>query len=745
MSKHIAAEIKETPFANALSERYLSYALSTIMSRSLPDVRDGLKPVHRRLLYAMHMLRLHHDQSFKKCARVVGDVIGKFHPHGEEAVYQALVRLAQDFSVRYPLIDGQGNFGNIDGDAAAAKRYTESRLTEISSFLLRDISQDTVNFLPTYDNEDHEPAVLPSDFPNLLANGASGIAVGMATNIPPHNILELCDALLAMIAKPSIDMAELTEYVQGPDFPTGGTLVEGKAQIQKTYSTGRGHFRLRAKWREEKLKNGQWQIIVTEIPYQVEKSKLIEKIADLLHKKKLNLLADVRDESSEDVRLVFIPKNRNVSPGLLMDSLYKFSDLEIKFNLNMNVVDKHKTPSVMSLKQVLQAYLDHRHEVLLRRTTFRLEKIETRLDILNGYLIIFADLDRVIQIIREEDHPKQELMRVFTLNETQTEAILNMRLRSLHKLQEVALRKEHAELESEKQDLSDIMGNEKRQWKEIKTQIRDLRKIFSEKGSLAAIGARRTDILHESIIDKPIPVEAFIEKEAVTLLCSKKGWVKWVKGHQYDLQDSKYKDGDGPRFSVTGWTTDKVLILSKLGKIYTIPVDKLPSGRGFGEPISLHVDFQKNDEIIDLMILEQEAEYILASSDARGFRIHGTDLLAQTKTGKQALNLKSGAKAFACKKLTGDHLAIIGENRKVLIFPLNQIPAMSRGQGVILQRYKDGSLSDLTSFTLDEGLRWKNGKKNFHETDLKEWLGNRAQAGRMAPFGFSRKNKFYWE
>lgn len=741
MSNKIAAEIKESPLTDALSERYLSYALSTIMSRSLPDVRDGLKPVHRRLLYAMHMLKLSPDQGYKKCARVVGDVIGKYHPHGEAAVYQALVRLAQDFSVRYPLIDGQGNFGNIDGDAAAAMRYTESRLTAIAEKMLLHIQDETVDFLPTYDNEDQEPLVLPSCFPNLLANGSSGIAVGMATNIPPHNILELCDALLALARKQSITVEELCTYVQGPDFPTGGVLVEEQHQIVKAYETGRGSFRLRAKWETESLKNGQWQVIVTEVPYQVEKSRLIEKMAELLQKKKLNLLADIRDESAEDIRLILVPKSRNVEPEMLMESLFKATDLEVKFSLNMNVVDRHKTPSVMSLKQVLQAFLEHRHEILMRRSTYLLGKIEHRLEVLAGYLLIYANLDEVIRIIREEDHPKTSLMERFELTEIQAEAILNMRLRSLHKLQEIVIQKEYDELQAKKDDLNDILANEKRQWQEIRNEIRDMKKEFSEKGKLADLGQRRTEIRFEQITNV-IPIEAFVEREAVSLLCSKKGWVKWVKGHQYDHEESKYKEGDGPRFFLTGWTTDRLLVFTTSGKAYTVSVDKLPSGRGYGEPISLYIDMDKDDQIVNMEMLDLEAHYVLASTEGKGFRILGQDLFAQTKSGKQVLNLKGKAKAIICKKLEGDHVAVVGTNRKMIIFPTEQIPVMPKGQGVILQRYKDGELSDVKGFTYEDGLYWKNGKKNFHEENLIEWVGNRAQAGRMAPFGFSRKNKF---
>ena len=734
-----AGEIRDVRLVDALSDRYLSYALSTIMSRSLPDVRDGLKPVHRRLLYAMRQLRLAPDQSFKKSARVVGDVIGKFHPHGEQAIYDALVRLAQDFALRYPLVDGQGNYGNIDGDNAAAMRYTEARMTEVATLLLEGIDEDAVDFRPTYDGEGDEPAVLPAAFPNLLANGAQGIAVGMATSIPPHNAAELCDALLHLIKFPNATIDKLVTLVPGPDFPTGGLLVEARETIVEAYRTGRGSFRLRARWEVEKVKGGGYQIVVTEMPYQVPKSRLIEKIAELLTNRKLAMLGDIRDESAADVRLVLEPKSRNVEPEVLMESLFRQTDLEVRVGLNLNVLDADHTPRVMSLREALQAFLDHRHVVLCRRTEHRLEKIAHRLEVLEGYLVAYLNLDEVIAIIREADEPKKELMRRFKLTEVQAEAILNMRLRSLRKLEEIEIRKEHKALSAEQADLKDLMKKEKRRWKAIADQIQEVKKSFGPK---TEIGRRRTE-LGDVPSEVVIPLEAVVEREPVTVLCSAKGWVRAMKGHQEDVSDAKYKEGDRARFVVQAMTTDKLILFATNGRFYTIGADKLPGGRGFGEPVRLMIDLPNDQDIIGLGVYHPEVKLLVASSDGRGFVVAMEEVVAQTKAGKQVLNVSGDVEAAVCAPIVGDHVAVIGENRKLLIFPLEELPEMTRGRGVILQKYKDGGLSDAKTFALDEGLTWAAGPGRVRtETDLVAWLGKRAQAGRLPPHGFTKSNKF---
>ena len=734
-----AGEIRDVRLVDALSDRYLSYALSTIMSRSLPDVRDGLKPVHRRLLYAMRQLRLAPDQSFKKSARVVGDVIGKFHPHGEQAIYDALVRLAQDFALRYPLVDGQGNYGNIDGDNAAAMRYTEARMTEVATLLLEGIDEDAVDFRPTYDGEGDEPAVLPAAFPNLLANGAQGIAVGMATSIPPHNAAELCDALLHLIKFPNATIDKLVTLVPGPDFPTGGLLVEARETIVEAYRTGRGSFRLRARWEVEKVKGGGYQIVVTEMPYQVPKSRLIEKIAELLTNRKLAMLGDIRDESAADVRLVLEPKSRNVEPEVLMESLFRQTDLEVRVGLNLNVLDADHTPRVMSLREALQAFLDHRHVVLCRRTEHRLEKIAHRLEVLEGYLVAYLNLDEVIAIIREADEPKKELMRRFKLTEVQAEAILNMRLRSLRKLEEIEIRKEHKALSAEQADLKDLMKKEKRRWKAIADQIQEVKKSFGPK---TEIGRRRTE-LGDVPSEVVIPLEAVVEREPVTVLCSAKGWVRAMKGHQEDVSDAKYKEGDRARFVVQAMTTDKLILFATNGRFYTIGADKLPGGRGFGEPVRLMIDLPNDQDIIGLGVYHPEVKLLVASSDGRGFVVAMEEVVAQTKAGKQVLNVSGDVEAAVCAPVMGDHVAVIGENRKLLIFPLEELPEMTRGRGVILQKYKDGGLSDAKTFALDEGLTWAAGPGRVRtETDLVAWLGKRAQAGRLPPHGFTKSNKF---
>jgi len=732
-------EVREVRLAEALSERYLSYALSTIMARSLPDVRDGLKPVHRRLLYAMRQLRLDPNTGFKKSARVVGDVIGKFHPHGDQSIYDALVRLAQDFALRYPLIDGQGNFGNIDGDNAAAMRYTEARLTEFAAALLEGIDEDAVDFRPTYDGEAEEPVVLPANFPNLLANGAQGIAVGMATAIPPHNVGEICNALLHLIKTPKATIEKLAEYIPGPDFPTGGILVESRESIVEAYKTGRGGFRMRARWEKESLKGGGYQIVVTEIPFQVQKSRLVEKIAELLASRKLAMLADVRDESTEDVRLILEPKSRNVDAEVLMESLFRQTDLETRASLNMNVLDADNTPKVMNLREVLQAFLDHRHEVLQRRTRFRLEKIAKRLEVLEGYLVAYLNLDEVIRIIREEDNPKAEMMSRWDLTDNQAEAILNMRLRSLRKLEEIEIRNEHKELSEEQADLKDLLKNEKRRWKTIADQVKDIRKRF---GPDHEIGRRRTEI-GEPPSEVVIPLEAVVEREPVTVLCSSKGWIRAMKGHVEDVSDAKYKEGDRGRFALHAETTDKLLIFATNGRFYTLGVDRLPGGRGFGDPVRLMIDLPNDQDIVSLMVFQAGRKLLVASADGRGFVVPEDGVVAQTKNGRQVLNVAPGVEAAVCTPVDGDHVAVVGENRKLIVFPLEELPEMTRGRGVILQKYKDGGLSDVKTFTLAEGLSWILGADRTRtEKDLTAWVGKRSQAGRLPPSGFPKSNKF---
>ncbi len=736
-----AGDIRETRLADALSERYLAYAMSTISSRALPDVRDGLKPVHRRLLFAMRQLKLDPAKGFKKCARVVGDVIGKYHPHGDSSVYDAMVRLAQEFAVRYPLVDGQGNFGNIDGDNPAAMRYTEAKLTEVAMLLLRNIDEDAVDFRDTYDGEEQEPVVLPSAFPNLLANGSSGIAVGMATNIPPHNAAELCDGLLHLIKFPNAGIEKLVDLIPGPDFPTGGMIVEDKATIVETYTKGKGSFRIRAAWEKEDLSHGQYQIIITGIPYQVQKSKLIEKVAELLIAKKLPLLADIRDESAEEVRIVLEPRNRSIEPEVLMEQLFKLTDFEVRFGLNMNVLDADQTPRVMNLREVLQAFLNHRRVVLQRRSQYRLEKIDRRLEILEGYIIAFLNLDEVIRIIREEDHPRQDLMKAFKLTEVQAEAILNMRLRSLRKLEEMELKTEHKELSEEKEGLQALLADEDKQWATIADEIRETRKTFGPKTEL---GARRTTFGEAPSADV-VNFEAFIEREPVTVVCSHMGWIRAFKGHNTDEDDIKYKDGDKARFVIKAYTTDKLLAFTSNGRFFTIGCDKLPPGRGHGEPIRLMVDIGNENAIVEMFVHNPENELIVASSAGRGFRIAEKDVIAQTKNGKQILNLQEKEKAKICMPISGNAIAVVGDNRKVLIFKTEELPLMSRGRGVILQKYRDGGMSDITTLTLEDGLSWQmggGGDRTRTVTDLLPWIGKRAGAGRMAPTGFPRNNKF---
>ena len=727
--------ISKTAFSNALSERYLAYAMSTITSRSLPDVRDGLKPVHRRLLFAMRQLKLDPQQGYKKSARVVGDVMGKFHPHGDAAIYDAMVRLAQSFAMRYPLVDGQGNFGNIDGDNAAAMRYTEARMTELAQLLLDGIDEDAIDFRPTYDGESDEPVLLPAGFQNLLANGAQGIAVGMATSIPPHNILELISASLHLIKHPSASIETLMKFVKGPDFPTGGILVESEENIRQAYLSGKGGFRLRATYEIEREKGGQWQIIITEIPYQVQKSRLIEKMAEMLQDKKLPMLADIRDESAEDIRIVLEPKSRRLDPETVIESLFKITDLETKISLNLNVLDSQGRPAVLSLREALNEWLAHRRVVLQRRSAFRLGKIAKRLEILEGYLVVYLNLDEVIAIIREEDEPKAELMRRFSLSENQANAILDMRLRSLRKLEEDALRTERESLLAEQADLEGLMADEARQWAAIESQLKEVKAMF------AKTGTRRTATAEAPEID--IDIESLlIEKEPVTVICSQKGWVRAMKGHLDLATEFKFKEGDGPKFVLHAETTDKILFLAENGRFYTVAADKLPRGRGFGEPLSLMLDIAADGELVS-MIKAASGKILIASSAGHGLVTDIENAIAQTRTGKQVLNVGGGARAVRCIAVDGDSVAVVGQNRKLLIFPLDEIPELAKGKGVILQRYKDGELADIKVFTLADGLSWQmGGGRTRTETELATWQGRRGGSGKLPPTGFPRPARF---
>jgi topoisomerase-4 subunit A len=734
----ITGEIKDTPLAEALGERYLAYAMSTIVSRSLPDVRDGLKPVHRRLLYAMQQLKLDPAGGFKKCARVVGDVIGKYHPHGDVAVYDAMVRLAQDFAVRYPLVEGQGNFGNIDGDNAAAMRYTEARLTAVAAVMLDGLDEDAVDFRPTYDGTEEEPTILPAAFPNLLANGATGIAVGMATSIPPHNAGEICDALAHLVAHRGCPDDDLIRFLPGPDFPTGGVLVETEQAIRDAYRTGRGSFRLRARWEVEKLSHGLFQVVVSEIPYQVQKSRLIEKIAELLEGRKLPLLADVRDESTDQVRVVLEPRNRTVEADMLMEQLFRQTDLEIRVPLNMNVLDADSVPRVMTLKGVLLAFLDHRHVVLVRRSRHRLTKIETRLEVLEGYLKAYLNLDEVIRIIRYEDEPKPALMRAFALSEAQAEAILNMRLRSLRRLEEMEIKGEHAKLSAERSELKALLADDKRRWKAISEEIAGIKRQF---GQPDALGKRRT-LLGEAPSAVVVPIEAFVEREDITVILSEKGWIRAVKGHADNPEDLKFKEGDQLAHVVYTATTDRLLLFATNGRFYTLGADKLPRGRGHGDPLRLMIDLPNDAETCTLLPFKAGRPLLVASSAGRGFLIKADEVVAQTRAGKQILNVAEGEAGRFCVPADGDVVAIIGQNRKLLIFRLDEIPEMTRGRGVILQKYRDGGTSDIKVFTLADGLSWKMGERTRTETNLMPWLGRRATVGRLPPNGFPRTGKF---
>ncbi len=735
-------EIEAVDLKKALEERYLAYALSTIMHRALPDVRDGLKPVHRRILHAMRLLKLNPTDAYKKCARIVGDVIGKFHPHGDQAVYDALVRLAQDFSMRYPLIDGQGNFGNIDGDNAAAYRYTEARMTDVSVDLLEGITEDAVDFRPTYNEEDDEPVVLPGAFPNLLANGSSGIAVGMATSIPPHNAAELCDAALHLIKHPNAGFDKLVELVPGPDFPTGGTIVDDRDTILEAYKTGRGGFRVRARWEKEEQGRGTWVIAVTEIPYQVQKSRLIEKIAELLIAKKLPLLEDIRDESAEDIRIVLVPKSRSVDPGVLMESLFKLTDLENRIPLNMNVLSRGKVPNVLSLRDVLREWLDHRKDVLIRRSRHRLGQIEHRLEVLGGYLIAYLNIDEVIRIIRQEDEPKKVMMARFDLTDVQAEAILNMRLRALRKLEEIEIKKEFDGLTVEKAEIEALLASEEKQWQAIAWQIGEVRNKF---GKDTEIGARRTDFGEAPEHDIEAIQQAMIEKEPITVVVSEKGWLRAMKGHLTDFAALSFKEGDKLKQAFHALTTDKVLIFTTGGKIYTIGADRLPGGRGHGEPVRIIVDMDNDQDIVSAFVHDPERKLMLASHGGNGFVVPEKDVIANTRKGKQVMNVKAPDEAKHCVPVTGDHLAIVGDNRKMLIFPLADIPEMTRGKGVRLQKYKDGGVKDIKTFVLADGLAWQDSAdRTFVRpvSELGDWIGVRAAAGRMVPKGFPRSGRF---
>ncbi|MFN3646919.1 MAG: DNA topoisomerase IV subunit A [Gemmobacter sp.] len=747
--------------SRAIGARYLQYALSTIMHRALPDARDGLKPVHRRILYAMRELRLSSTGGFRKSAKITGDVMGNYHPHGDAAIYDAMARLAQDFAMRYPLVDGQGNFGNIDGDNPAAARYTEARMAATAEALLEGLDEDSVDFRPNYDGTLREPVVLPAAFPNLLANGASGIAVGMATNIPPHNIGELVAGCLALIDDPALPDDDLLRHIPGPDFPTGGVLVEDRAAIAEAYRSGRGAFRLRARWEKEDLGRGNWQIVVREIPYQVAKSKLIEKLAELIQLKKVPILADVRDESADDVRIVLEPRARTVDPEMLMGQLFRNSDLEIRFALNMNVLIDGKTPKVCSLKEVLRAFLDHRRDVLQRRARHRMEKIDHRLEVLEGFIIAYLNLDRVIDIIRYDDDPKAALMREVwgrdfpralsekdyvppakgtgELTEVQAEAILNMRLRSLRRLEELELRRERDALKKERAELEALLGSERRQWKRIGEE---LRKVALDFGADTPAGRRRTGFAEAGEVVE-LSAEAMIEREPITVICSRMGWVRALKGHVALDAEQKFKDGDGPRFAFHAETTDKILLFGANGRFYTLSAVALPGGRGMGEPVRLMVDLPNDAEIVDLLIFRPGEKLIVASEVGDGFVVASDEVLAQTRAGKAVLTLAEGVKARLVRKVAGDHVATVGDNRKLLVFPLVQIPEMQRGKGVRLQKFKDGGLSDLTTLTLAQGLSWKDpAGRTRTEPDLTEWLAHRATAGRMAPRGFPRDNTF---
>jgi topoisomerase-4 subunit A len=734
--------IEAVDLKKALEERYLAYALSTIMHRALPDMRDGLKPVQRRIMHAMRLLRLNPDQGFAKCARIVGEVMGKFHPHGDQSIYDALVRLAQEFSVRYPLADGQGNFGNIDGDNPAAMRYTEARMTEVATLILEGITEDAVDYRPTYNEEDEEPVVLPGAFPNLLANGSTGIAVGMATSIPPHNAAEICDAALHLIDNPDADVDALMQIVQGPDFPTGGVIVDSRASIVEAYRTGRGAFRTRARWLQEDQGRGTFVVVVTEIPYQVQKAKLVEKIAELILARKLPLLEDVRDESAEDIRLVLVPKSRTVDPSILMESLFKLTELESRISLNMNVLSRGKVPNVLSLKEALAEWLAHRREVLQRRSRHRLGEIERRLEILGGLLIAYLNIDEVIRIIREEDEPKQVMMARWDLTDLQAESILNMRLRNLRKLEEFEIRKEFDALTEEKTQIEALLASDAKQWKMIAYQIRAIREKF---GPETPLGKRRTTFADAPEHDLADIHHAMVEREPITVVVSDKGWLRAMKGHLTELDSLTFKEGDRLKMAFHAQTTDKIILFSTGGKFFTIGADRLPGGRGHGEPVRLIVDMENDQDIATAFVFQGGRKLLLASHQGYGFVVPEDELVANTRKGRQVMNVKTPDEAQMAVFVEGDHVAVIGENRKLLVFPLDQLAEMTRGKGVRLQRYKDGGLADIKTFALADGLTWQDSSgRTFTrpKEELAEWLGDRAQAGRMAPKGFPRTGRF---
>lgn len=749
----------------AIGDRYLTYALSTIMHRALPDARDGLKPVHRRILYAMSRLKLASNGKYLKSAKISGDTMGDFHPHGDAAIYDAMARLAQDFNVRYPMVDGQGNFGNIDGDNPAAARYTEARMTAVAEAMLEGMDENAVDFRDNYDGRLTEPSVLPASFPNLLANGSTGIAVGMATNIPPHNIEELCSAAIRLVKVPGTSDEKLLDYVPGPDFPTGGILVEPRENIAQAYATGRGAFRVRARWEKEELPRGLWQIVVTEIPYQVAKSKLIEKIAELINAKKIPILADVRDESAEDIRLVLEPRSKTVDPNMLMETLFRQSDLETRFSMNMNVLIDGRTPKVCSLKEVLRAFIDHRRDVLLRRSQFRLDKIEKRLEVLEGFIIAFLNLDRVIDIIRYDDDPKIALLLedwskdhpkardeadyqppsnvigpdAEQLTDAQSEAILNMRLRSLRRLEEMELRKERDDLLAELDGLEKLIDSEELQWQRVIEELKETRAKFGKKSA----GGQRRTLLEDAPDFEEVPLEAMIEREPITVVCSAMGWIRAMKGHIDLTQELKFKDGDTGRFLFHAETTDRLLLLGSNGRFYTLGCNGLPGGRGMGEPVRLMVELPNEAEMVTMFLHKPGRKLLVASTAGDGFVVAEDEVIAQTRTGRQVLNVRDGVRALVCKPVDGDHVACVGDNRKVLVFPITELPELGRGKGVRLQKYKDGGLCDATTFTLAEGLSWLDpAGRTRTETALEEWIGKRASAGRMAPRGFPRDNKF---
>jgi len=734
-------DVQEIALREALEERYLAYALSTIMHRALPDARDGLKPVHRRILYGMRLLRLDPGTTPKKSAKIVGDVMGNFHPHGDQAIYDAMVRLAQDFSSRYPLIDGQGNFGNIDGDSAAAYRYTEARMTEVARLLLEGIDENAVDFRPNYDGLTEEPAVLPGAFPNLLANGSQGIAVGMATSIPPHNAAELCDAALHLIGNPNAQSKTLMKYVPGPDFPTGGIIVDSRESIAEAYTTGRGSFRVRARWHKEEGARGTYQIVVTEIPYLVQKSRLIEKIAELYNERKLPLVGDIRDESAADVRIVIEPKTRTVDPVLLMESLFKVTELESRIPMNMNVLVKGRVPKVVGLMEALREWLDHRRDVLVRRSQYRLDQIEHRLEVLGGYLIAYLNLDKVIKIIRTEDEPKPMLIKTFTLTDLQADSILNMRLRNLRKLEEMEIRGEDKDLRNERKQLQGLLASETEQWKTVGDQIKKVRETFGPK---TKIGKRRTSFGEVQDVSEEL-AEILVEREPITIVVSEKGWVRALRGHVSDLSTVAFKADDALKFSFQGDTTSKCMFFATNGKFYTVEASKLPGGRGHGEPVRLFFDLEGEADLVSVFRYEGGRKFLVASAEGKGFVVPEDECVATTRKGKQVLNVKAPDTAVAITLVEGDQVATIGLNRKVLVFPLDQVPEMNRGAGVRLQRFKDGGLSDVMTFVGKEGMSWLDASGRTHSLTLKEladWRGERSDAGRMAPKGFPRSNKF---